>query len=662
MKTKPYGTLHTGRTIGVLFVLAFMSLGPVSLAAEPGAEPIANDSAVQGRAEVTLVQHGQAKATIITAANPTPAAHLAALELQTHIRKITGAVLPMKTDRSEIAGTRILVGESAATRKLGLRGAHFASQAYLIQFLPDTVVLMGCDWQDTEENRQELGSSTNWLSLAQLRKTIDYAAATNSAASSTSDKKRLTLPGFFDDQGTCYAAYDFLETFCRVRWYGPTELNIVMPKQDSLTIRGHDIRRSPAIKYREGMGGGWPIIKVQWDNPSPDQLNLYWRRMRQGGEKWAGNHSFVDFDDRFLKRNPQKPELFEAEHPEYFAVMKAGQRGERQLCYTNPGLIKQVAQDARDFFDGKALRGHQPALGDYFSIIPLDNAQWCACDACQALVKRDKHYAMGEHFSTGRASHYWFGFVNAVARELARTHPNKYISTLAYHVYAFPPEDFDVEANVAVAPCLQPRNYWAPRIKQNDMAFYKQWTGQKDRRVYLWNYYCFPMEPAVIQKWYCFPGFNAHGHAEQIKMYHRDGVRGVFLCGIGEQLDFYLTMKLYDDPSLDPDALLNEFFTRYFGAAAEPMRAFYTRIEEIFNNSANYPDEVRQAEKQFHQTEELAWKYLGTAERMEALAGLIERAGQLAASDAEKKRVRTWREGVWNYMLEGRRKYLAKQE
>ena len=143
MKTKPYGTLHTGRTIGVLFVLAFMSLGPVSLAAEPGAEPIANDSAVQGRAEVTLVQHGQAKATIITAANPTPAAHLAALELQTHIRKITGAVLPMKTDRSEIAGTRILVGESAATRKLGLRGAHFASQAYLIQFLPDTVVLMG---------------------------------------------------------------------------------------------------------------------------------------------------------------------------------------------------------------------------------------------------------------------------------------------------------------------------------------------------------------------------------------------------------------------------------------------------------------------------------------------------------------------------------------
>jgi len=651
---KPCGTV----VASILFVLAIVSASCVVQASEQASD----DSTARSGPEITLVLKGKPSATIITASNPTPAARLAALELQTHVRKITGAVLSIKTDRSETSGTRVLVGESAATRELGLKGTDFESQAYLIRFLPNTVVLIGRDWQDTEENRRELGSSTNWLTLAQLRKTIDYAAATNSRAPRASGKNMVTLPGFFDDQGTCYAAYDFLERFCHVRWYGPTELNIVLPRQDTLTVRGRDIRRSPAIRYREGMGGGWPMIKVQWDNPSPDQLDLYWRRLRQGGEKWAGNHSFVDFDDRFLKQNPQKPELFEAAHPEYFAVLKPGQRGERQLCYTNPGLIKQVARDARDFFDGKALRGHQPAMGDYFSIIPLDNAQWCRCDQCQALVRRDKAYALGEHFSTGRASHYWFNFVNAVARDLRRTHPDKYLSTLAYHVYAFAPEDFQVEANVAIAPCLQPRNYWAPRIEKNDMAFYRQWTKQKDRRVYLWNYYCFPTEPAVIQKWHCFPGSNAHGHAKQITMYHQDGVRGVFLCGIGEQLDFYLTMKLYDDPKLDPDALLNEFFSRYFGAAAKPMRAFYSRIEEIFNNSDNYPDEVRQVEKQFHQTEEMAWKYLGTEERMKELDALMDRAGNLARGDLEKKRVRTWQEGVWDYMLEGRRMYLAKQE
>ena len=64
-------------------------------------------------------------------------------------------------------------------------------------------------------------------------------------------------------------------------------------------------------------------------------------------------------------------------------------------------------------------------------------------------------------------------------------------------------------------------------------------------------------------------------------MYAKDKVRGIFLCGIGEQLDFYITMKLYDNPSLDPDELIDEFFTSYFGKAAKPMSDFYDKIESV---------------------------------------------------------------------------------
>jgi hypothetical protein len=46
----------------------------------------------------------------------------------------------------------------------------------------------------------------------------------------------------------------------------------------------------------------------------------------------------------------------------------------------------------------------------------------------------------------------------------------KKMATLAYRVYAWPPEDFKPEPNVSVAPCLQPRNYWAQRIHQADMV------------------------------------------------------------------------------------------------------------------------------------------------------------------------------------------------
>jgi len=607
--------------------------------------------------EATLVADGQAAAVIVVSEAPSPAVNLAALELQHHVAMITGVRLPIRTPGEKAEGTRVLVGESAATAPLGLEGEDFGPQEYLIRFLPDTIVLLGRDWEDTPENRQEAGRGTNWqTTLAQWRQDVDYAAATGQEGGA----KRISLPGLFDDQGTCYAVYDFLERSCGVRWYGPSPINVVHPASTTLTVAGDEIRRAPAMKYREGIGGGWPIVKAQWDDPTPDQLHLYWRRLRLGGEKWGGNHSFMSFQDRFLRKNPERPGLFEEPHSEYFAQGREGGPGERQFCYTNPGLIQQVAQDARDFFDGKGLKGFQVAMGDYFAVVPLDNARWCTCDTCQAALKRDTQNRRGGHFSSGTASHYLFGFVKAVAKEVAKTHPDKYIATLAYHVYAYPPEDFELEPNVAVAPCLQPRNYWAPKIKENDLFFYKQWVKQ-DRPIHLWNYYCFPMEPAVIQGWHCFPGFSAHTHADQIKMYHQDGVRGVFLCGIGEQVDYYLTMKLYDDPTLDPDALLDEFFTRYFGKAAKPMAGFYALIEETFNNPANYPEEVREKDRQYHQNERTAWEWLGTEARMEQLGALMAQAEALAATEMERRRVDTWKRGVWDYMVEGRQEYLEKK-
>ena len=151
-----------------------------------------------------------------------------------------------------------------------------------------------------------------------------------------------------------------------------------------------------------------------------------------------------------------------------------------------------------------------------------------------------------------------------------------------------------------------------------------------------------------------------HTAARQIKMYHEDGVKGLFLCGIGEQIDYYVTMKLLDDPDLEVDDILNEFFTRYYGAAAEPMKHLHLRIEEIYSDPNNYPEEVRTEERQFHQNEEIAWKYLGTEERMAELGELMEEAKSLASTDIEKKRVGLFQRGVWDYMIIGRKKYLEK--
>lgn len=119
------------------------------------------------------------------------------------------------------------------------------------------------------------------------------------------------------------------------------------------------------------------MMKEQYFEATPEMTQLFLRRIRFGGEKWAANHAFTAYQDRFLQKNPDRPELFEGYHPEYFAVGRTGGPHERQFCYTNQAFIKQVAKDACDYFDGQPLKGEQIALGDYFAVVPLDNANWC---------------------------------------------------------------------------------------------------------------------------------------------------------------------------------------------------------------------------------------------------------------------------------------------
>lgn len=162
---------------------------------------------------------------------------------------------------------------------------------------------------------------------------------------------------------------------------------------------------------------------------------------------------------------------------------------------------------------------------------------------------------------------------------------------------------------------------------------------------------------------HCFPGFFAHTAARQIKMFAKDGIHGFWTFDggmVGEQVDAYITFKLFDDPSRDVDQLLDEFFRRYYGAAAGPMQKMYLKMEDIFSNPTNYPEDVQKTNKTFHQTEEIAWGNLGTEDRIAELGRFMQAAKAAAQTEVEKQRVALFERGVWNYMVEGRAMYLAK--
>jgi hypothetical protein len=160
-----------------------------------------------------------------------------------------------------------------------------------------------------------------------------------------------------------------------------------------------------------------------------------------------------------------------------------------------------------------------------------------------------------------------------------------------------------------------------------------------------------------------FPGFHAHTLARQFQQLARDRVRGIFLCGVADYIDGYLTFRSLDDPFYDVDAALNEFFVRYYGPAGPPMQQLYLEIERTFMTPANYPEAVQTQDRHFHQTEEIAWKYLGTAERMERWAKLLAEARAQAQTGREpyNKRLEVFEKTLWSPMLEGRRQWEKKQ-
>lgn len=479
------------------------------------------------------------------------------------------------------------------------------------------------------------------------------------------------LPNAFANNGTLYAVYEFLENDCGVRWYAPGELGTVVDKQPTLTVKTGQDRRSPAMTFRE----------ISWSEQRGARRSAYtvydkalWSlRMRAGGENiMQGMHSFIGYRDRFSKSYGTNPNAFEVDRPEFFAKglteaqMMAPDKpgGMPNLCYSSPELVAQVVQDARNYFDGKGLKLGGMARGDYFALGPMDMAPYCKCADCQAALR-----SPADAIDRGYVGDYWYGFVNRIAKELRKTHPDKILPILAYHDYANPPEGFVLEPNVSVTFCaLGPSMWWDPARRERDRrAFDNGWALQGKNhafQLYGWLYYLGGMMGQTDAD---YPDACAFQVPAFIKSLYDAGMRGLYIQqaeNVGysflmSQLELYLTLKLAADPTLDGKALIDEFFVRYYGEAGSMMKQLYAEMEQVKFDISNYPEEVRRGDKYNLLSPEIAYRYLVTPERAERWGKLMDEA-VASATGVHKERVQQYKTGVWDRMTAERAKFLAK--
>jgi hypothetical protein len=70
---------------------------------------------------VVLVEGGEARSWIVISAQASLQAKEAASILQTYLKRISGANLPIVDEKEESAGARIFVGQSGAVKALGVK-------------------------------------------------------------------------------------------------------------------------------------------------------------------------------------------------------------------------------------------------------------------------------------------------------------------------------------------------------------------------------------------------------------------------------------------------------------------------------------------------------------------------------------------------------------
>ncbi|MCA1808539.1 MAG: DUF4838 domain-containing protein [Lentisphaerae bacterium] len=517
-------------------------------------------------AETWIVQDGQARAQIVTAAEPPRLVKLAAEELRDYLRKITGAELPIMHDRSTEYPVAIYIGQSAGTDALGITDEGLKYGAYRIVSGPDYLVLLGHDadftpsepWARNHGDRDR--AQREWEELTGG----DWRNPMTSLFRSWHKSSGIWTQ---DEGGSLQAVYAFLRDQ-GVRWYMPGPLGEVVPRRESLPLPSVDKTVHPDFAYRDLRLGNVPGFP--WED------FVHHLRLGLNDQGLAGSHGM-----RLITSGAE----MKANHPEYYALVRGQRntkgRGAGHACFSSPGLLQESINFARAVFD---------VFGsDAVSIFPEDGYNHCGCELCAGKTPSELVWT----------------FVNNVAKAVYETHPEHYILGGAYTSYREPPESIEkFNSNVVV------RISWMRPGLDDDARWAEYWET-----VQAWAPRLAPgrlMRNANIQ-WTASTGFPII-HTRSIAR-ELSAMRGIVLGEASSvprnpqqrwehpglsHLNIYVLSSYLWDAQQDLDVLLDEYYTLFYGPAQAEMRAAFEFAEAIYPREGrptpsrvSYADRVR---------------------------------------------------------------------
>jgi len=538
-----------------------------------------------------LVKEGKPAFVIYLDAKAPKSVKLAAEELQRVVAVATGAKLPIA---DAPASPMICLGDNEASRKAGFSSDAIPDEGFRIATQGGNLFILGKDWGDD-------------------------------------DKKWIRC----DSTGTLFGVYEFLERVLGVRWLSPGD-------------EGEDIPAMPGGLVAPEMDvSGAPGARARNLSCRGKGADVWLRRMRMGASVWpAWGHNF--------SQNPPTPVLLE--HPEYMPLQEDGTREkpvgnrawgsyEHKFCLSNPGLIQAFGDSLNAQFDRDPKR-----FG--LSMAPADGGKWCVCPECMKLTLNAPSKTWGDYAPYGVSrTPLVMNFYNGVARVTGSKYPERLVGGLAYHDYAYPPEDgMKGEPNVFIGIAINAGygyKFYKPETAARVSKIIAGWAatvqhlGWTDYSTWMRNAFGAPLPPGLsILK----TTFGSFGKSLTVINY-----QGQEAWGYGGAHN-YVVARLMWKPDADVDALYREYMDRAYGPAAPAIAKLYGVVEErlkAYIIKKSYPDHEIWYDTAQEVYAPIYWR----------LEELCKEAAELAATPAQKRRVEMMGENLvvlnWNLRWAG---------
>lgn len=373
-----------------------------------------------------------------------------------------------------------------------------------------------------------------------------------------------------DEAGTLNAVYAYLKDL-GVRWYAAGEVGEVVPRLSDVplpvidrTVKADFPVRRLSIYYahtEDGLGDLAPWLLRLGSTPGRDWVGV---TQHCHGMKYVSGM-----------------EIFRKKYPEYFALRD----GERMTDHRGSGvpcLSSAITFDKHIEYI-RAVLDHfgEPHLN--IDVPDGFGSNSCECPECVAQYTPERG-------RTGMRSDYVWGYVDRVAREIYKTHPDRTLGGLAYASYLLPPESIDeLSPNLTVTECRWRSHFHDSETRERYRQLRNDWleilpSGQ----LFVYDYYL-DARPANRGLPIYFPRLVAADLGELkgvskgdlIEVYnHLDREQEGYDAFALNHLNIYVTAEFWWDADADVDELLEEYYALFYGPARQEMKAFIEYSEQ----------------------------------------------------------------------------------